>query len=55
VTGDLAGLTPGRRRPDVLSADLSEVDLRDLGEAERAQIASWKPDTVGEVLFNLRD
>jgi hypothetical protein len=38
-----------------VSAELSGVDLQDLGDAERRQLAYWQPATVGDVLFNFWD
>lgn len=38
-----------------LGQPLSGVDLADLDQAEHQQIKHWKPDTVGQLLFNFWD
>ncbi|WP_433288321.1 hypothetical protein [Micromonospora sp. CA-244673] len=38
-----------------LRTSLSQVDLSALGPSEHDQIAYWKPNTVGELLFNFWD
>ena len=38
-----------------LSTPLDQADLSALGPGEHRQIAYWKPDTVGELLFNYWD
>ncbi|MGW5878067.1 hypothetical protein ACWFMI_16135 [Nocardiopsis terrae] len=38
-----------------LGTPLSEADLGALSRAEHAQIRHWRPDTVGELLFNSWD
>jgi len=43
-------LTPGQ-----LAAPVTRADLSQLAAPELDQIASWKPKTIGEVLFNLWD
>ena len=40
---------------DLLRIPLPKVDLSDLGPHEHDQINYWKPDTVGELLFNFWD
>ncbi|MFC9432471.1 hypothetical protein [Nocardia sp. NPDC057030] len=41
--------------PTELATPLAECDLSELGEAELAQIRYWKPETVGETVFNWWD
>jgi len=38
-----------------LNAPLSRVDLSELSAGEHSEIAYWKPDTVGDLLFNFWD
>jgi hypothetical protein len=38
-----------------LAVPVTHADLSQLSAAELKQIASWKPKTIGEVLFNLWD
>jgi hypothetical protein len=40
---------------DELDTPVSLADLSGLASAELGQIASWKPETVGELLFNYWD
>ena len=42
-------------RLEVLHAPLTAVDTRALTKAEWAQIHSWRPDNVGQTLFNSWD
>jgi hypothetical protein len=41
--------------PTELATPLTECDLSELGDAELAHIRHWKPETVGDMLFNRWD
>ncbi|MGW7261127.1 hypothetical protein [Streptomyces sp. NPDC054834] len=38
-----------------LSTPLTEVDLGELAEAELAQVRYWRPEVLGQLLFNWWD
>lgn len=41
--------------PTEMATPLAECDLTGLGDVELAQICFWKPETLGDLLFNRWD
>ncbi|MEV4183139.1 hypothetical protein AB0J28_17075 [Streptosporangium canum] len=56
VSGKLGAYEPYRvPGTDELALPVARADLSELGEVEMDQIRYWRPETVGELVFNFWD